>query len=121
MSSTSTGLQATERLFSRERGTPMEEHVPPADLNDIALFVKVIDKGGFAKAAREARLPTSTVSRAVARLEDAVGARLLHRTTRNVTACAIKADAAAIRNAGAMPRGSSARAKPAKKAAPKKK
>jgi DNA-binding transcriptional LysR family regulator len=63
----------------------MEERVPQADLNDIALFVKVIDKGGFAKAAREARLPTSTVSRAVARLEEAVGARLLHRTTRNVT------------------------------------
>lgn len=63
----------------------MKERVPQADLNDIALFVKVIEKGGFAKAAREARLPTSTVSRAVARLEEAVGARLLHRTTRNVT------------------------------------
>ncbi len=55
-----------------------------ADLNDIALFVKVIEKGGFAKAAREAHLPTSTVSRAVARLEDNFGARLIHRTTRSV-------------------------------------
>jgi DNA-binding transcriptional LysR family regulator len=60
--------------------------VPQADLNDIALFVKVIDKGGFAKAAREVHLPTSTVSRAVARLEETMGARLIHRTTRSVSA-----------------------------------
>ena len=60
--------------------------MPHADLNDIALFVKVIDKGGFAKAARAAQLPTSTVSRAVARLEEALGARLIHRTTRSVSA-----------------------------------
>ncbi|HVG85342.1 MAG TPA: LysR family transcriptional regulator [Polyangiaceae bacterium] len=60
--------------------------MPQADLNDIALFVKVIDKGGFAKAAREVHLPTSTVSRAVARLEETMGARLIHRTTRSVSA-----------------------------------
>ncbi len=60
--------------------------MPQADLNDIALFVKVIDKGGFAKAAREVDLPTSTVSRAVARLEESIGARLIHRTTRSVSA-----------------------------------
>ncbi|HEV8245458.1 MAG TPA: LysR family transcriptional regulator [Polyangiaceae bacterium] len=60
--------------------------MPHADLNDIALFVKVIDKGGFAKAAREAQVPTSTVSRAVARLEDRFGVRLIHRTTRSVAA-----------------------------------
>jgi DNA-binding transcriptional LysR family regulator len=59
--------------------------VPHADLNDIALFVKVIEKGGFAKAAREADLPTSTVSRAVARLEETLGSRLIHRTTRSVS------------------------------------
>ncbi len=46
----------------------------------------MIDKGGFAKAAREVDLPTSTVSRAVARLEERLGARLIHRTTRSVSA-----------------------------------
>jgi DNA-binding transcriptional LysR family regulator len=60
--------------------------VAQADLNDLALFVKVIDKGGFARAAREVDLPTSTVSRAVARLEEKLGARLIHRTTRSVSA-----------------------------------
>jgi DNA-binding transcriptional LysR family regulator len=54
------------------------------DLNDLAVFVRVVEQGGFAKAARELRVPTSTVSRTVARLEEAVGTRLLQRTTRSV-------------------------------------
>jgi len=56
------------------------------DLNDVAAFVRVLDQAGFAKAARELGVPTSTLSRAVARLEAATGARLVHRNTRNVTA-----------------------------------
>ena len=55
------------------------------DLNDVAAFVRVVENSGFAKAARELGVPTSTVSRAVARLEEAVGVRLLHRTTRNLS------------------------------------
>lgn len=55
------------------------------DLNDVATFVRVVENAGFAKAARELGVPTSTVSRAVARLEQAVGVRLLHRTTRNLS------------------------------------
>jgi len=54
------------------------------DLNDVAAFVRVVEHGSFAKAARQLSVPTSTVSRAVARLEEAVGVRLLHRTTRNL-------------------------------------
>jgi DNA-binding transcriptional LysR family regulator len=54
------------------------------DLNDIALFVRVVDRGGFAKVARELRVPTSTVSRAVARLEAALGTQLLVRSSRAV-------------------------------------
>ncbi len=60
----------------------------PFDLNDVAVFVRVVDLGGFAKAARELRVPTSTVSRAVARLEESVGTRLMQRTTRSVRATA---------------------------------
>ncbi len=59
--------------------------MPDLDLNDIAAFVRVVENTGFAKAARELGVPTSTVSRAVARLEEAVGVRLLHRTTRNLS------------------------------------
>ncbi len=60
--------------------------MPDLDLNDVAAFVRVVENSGFAKAARELGVPTSTVSRAVARLEENVGVRLLHRTTRNLSA-----------------------------------
>ena len=54
------------------------------DLNDLRVFVRVIDRGGFAVAARELGVPTSTVSRTIARLEASTGTRLLHRTPRSV-------------------------------------
>lgn len=54
------------------------------DLNDVAVFVRVVDHASFAKAARELGVPTSTVSRTVARLEAELGCRLLHRTTRSL-------------------------------------
>jgi DNA-binding transcriptional LysR family regulator len=57
----------------------------PLDLNDVGMFVRVVHRSGFAKAARELRVPTSTVSRAIARLEATLGAQLLMRTTRSVT------------------------------------
>ena len=57
----------------------------PLDLNDLAVFVRVVDRAGFARAARDMRVPTSTVSRAIARLETSLGARLVQRTTRSVT------------------------------------
>jgi DNA-binding transcriptional LysR family regulator len=54
------------------------------DLNDVAVFVRVVDLGAFAKAARELGVPTSTVSRSVARLEAQTGATLLQRTSRSL-------------------------------------
>ncbi len=54
------------------------------DLNDVATFVRVADAGSFSGAARQIGVPTSTVSRAVARLEDSLGVVLLQRTTRRV-------------------------------------
>ena len=56
------------------------------DLNDLRVFVRVVDRGGFAVAARELGVPTSTVSRTIARLEASTGTRLLHRTPRSVRA-----------------------------------
>lgn len=55
------------------------------DLNRIALFVKVVETGGFTAAAAELGLPKSSVSRSVSLLEDELGVRLLHRTTRSIT------------------------------------
>ena len=52
------------------------------DLNQIALFLRVVNAGSFTAAAKLLALPTSSVSRGVARLEHDLGTRLLQRTTR---------------------------------------
>ncbi|MFV0644813.1 MAG: LysR substrate-binding domain-containing protein [Sphingomonadaceae bacterium] len=52
------------------------------DLNDLAYFVKVVDYGGFAPAARALGMQKSKLSRRVAGLEERLGARLIQRSTR---------------------------------------
>jgi DNA-binding transcriptional LysR family regulator len=54
------------------------------DLNRAAIFVRVVDEGGFTAAARTLHLPKSSVSRAVSLLEEELGARLLQRSTRKI-------------------------------------
>ncbi|HEU4726941.1 MAG TPA: LysR family transcriptional regulator [Kofleriaceae bacterium] len=53
-------------------------------LDDLRLFVAVARERSFTAAARRAGVPTSTLSRRIATLEDALGVRLLHRTSRSV-------------------------------------
>ena len=53
-------------------------------LQAMKVFVKVAEGGGFAEAARQLDMSPPAVTRAVAALEDAIGARLLVRTTRSV-------------------------------------
>jgi DNA-binding transcriptional LysR family regulator len=53
-------------------------------LDDLRLFVAVAQSSSFVEAARRTGVPTSTVSRRVAQLEEALGARLLQRTSRRV-------------------------------------
>ena len=55
------------------------------DLNQMALFVQVVQAGSFAEAARRLAMPPTTLSRQVAQLEDALQSRLLQRTTRKLT------------------------------------
>jgi DNA-binding transcriptional LysR family regulator len=55
------------------------------DLNDLQIFERVAALSSFSEAARALALPKSNVSRSVARLEEALGARLFHRSTRDVT------------------------------------
>jgi DNA-binding transcriptional LysR family regulator len=55
------------------------------DLNRIAVFVSVVERGGFSAAAKSLGLPKSSVSRSVALLEKDLGVRLLHRSTRKVS------------------------------------
>jgi DNA-binding transcriptional LysR family regulator len=53
-------------------------------LRAMKVFVRVIDEGGFAKAARALDLAPPVVTRLVAELEAHLGARLLNRTTRRI-------------------------------------
>ena len=53
-------------------------------MQDMFTFVRVVEEGSFTNAARSLGMPKSTVSRQVARLEDRLGVRLLHRTTRSL-------------------------------------
>jgi DNA-binding transcriptional LysR family regulator len=55
------------------------------DLNDIPIFLKVVETGSFTAAARALGLPKATVSRRVARLEEAIAVRLIQRTTRSLS------------------------------------
>jgi DNA-binding transcriptional LysR family regulator len=54
------------------------------DLNDVVVFTAVVTAGSFTAAARNLDLPPSAVSRRVARLEERLGFKLLHRTTRSL-------------------------------------
>lgn len=53
-------------------------------LQSMVVFVAVADAAGFAPAARRLGMSPPAVTRAVAELEQRVGARLVHRTTRMV-------------------------------------
>jgi DNA-binding transcriptional LysR family regulator len=55
------------------------------DLNEIAVFTRVVQAGSFTAAARALGMPKSTVSRKVSDLEERLGARLLQRTTRRLS------------------------------------
>jgi len=49
------------------------------------VFVRVSDAGGFSAAARTLKLTPSAVSKLIGRLEDRLGVRLFHRTTRSLS------------------------------------
>ncbi len=55
------------------------------DLNRASTFVRVVEAGGFTRAAEALGLPPSSISRSVARLEADLGVTLLERTTRKVS------------------------------------
>tara|TARA_R110001583_G_scaffold192800_1_gene359837 strand:+ start:46911 stop:47825 length:915 start_codon:yes stop_codon:yes gene_type:complete len=53
-------------------------------LSDMAIFVTVVEQGNFSKAAKKLGVTPSAVSRQISRLEDALGIKLLQRTTRQL-------------------------------------
>ena len=52
------------------------------DLNDLRFFAEVVEQSGFAAAARKLGMPRSRLSRRIGLLEDGLGVRLIHRSTR---------------------------------------
>ena len=55
------------------------------DLNNMYLFAKVVDHGGFTAAAKALGLQTSKLSRRVSALETELGVRLLNRNSRRIS------------------------------------
>lgn len=55
------------------------------DLNQMAIFARVVEAGSFSGAARRLNSSRSAVSKAIAKLEGALGARLLNRSTRHLS------------------------------------
>src|SRR6202011_3046678 len=54
-------------------------------LTSLTAFVRVVDNGGFSAAGRRLNMSTTMVSNHIQALEERLGARLLHRTTRKVS------------------------------------
>ncbi|MBY4677110.1 LysR family transcriptional regulator [Marinobacterium arenosum] len=54
------------------------------NLNDLRLFIRVVETSSFTAAADSLGLQKSTISRRIAQLEDSLGVRLLQRSTRKL-------------------------------------
>lgn len=54
------------------------------NLDDLAMFVHVVERQSFSAAARDLHLAPKTVSKQIARLEQALGTTLFERNTRNL-------------------------------------
>jgi DNA-binding transcriptional LysR family regulator len=54
------------------------------DLNSLVVFAHVVEANSFSGAARVLKMPTSTISRRIAELENQLGMRLIERSTRRL-------------------------------------
>jgi DNA-binding transcriptional LysR family regulator len=55
------------------------------NLSDIAVFVRIVERGSFTAAAADLEMSKAAVSKYLSRLESSLGGRLLNRTTRRLT------------------------------------
>ena len=82
------GLAADDRLDHPLTGKIANENPVfgkiMTDLNSLVVFAHVVEANSFSGAARILKMPTSTVSRRIAELEDQLGMRLIERSTRRL-------------------------------------
>ncbi|HCM04429.1 MAG TPA: LysR family transcriptional regulator [Oceanospirillales bacterium] len=62
------------------------------DINQLSVFIRVVDEGSFTAAGKALNIPKSRISRMVADLESTLGVRLLQRSTRQVSLTQVGAD-----------------------------
>jgi len=63
----------------------MIQLVEPLETAELLAFARIVDARSLSRAAAELRVPRATISRRLARLEQRLGVRLLHRTTRSLS------------------------------------
>lgn len=63
----------------------MTNNVDRLRLDDLSIFLAVVETGGFRAASKRLRISASSVSEKIAKLEEDIGAPLLNRTTRSVS------------------------------------
>ncbi len=61
----------------------------PYGIRDIEVFIRVIDSGSFKEAAAYLNVTQSALTQRLQKLEDAVGAKLIDRTTRSIALTAV--------------------------------
>ncbi|MFZ9391606.1 MAG: helix-turn-helix domain-containing protein, partial [Burkholderiaceae bacterium] len=59
--------------------------LPMDRIQSLRLYVRLVDLGSFSKAANDLGIGQPTATKMVAQLEQRLGSRLLHRTTRGVS------------------------------------
>lgn len=74
----------TQHSCKNHINTPRIKRRPSIELSNLLLFVDVVNRSSFAAVARERNIDPSSVSRAIAALEDDLGIRLFQRSTRQL-------------------------------------
>lgn len=80
-----TGKSKTVLLFLQYQAGARHNPHMQFQLDDVALFTRIAELGTLSAAARERNIPVSQVTRALKRLEQACGVRLLHRSTHGLS------------------------------------
>jgi DNA-binding transcriptional LysR family regulator len=76
-------IQLLPSRINNNRGLARES--PMDRLDAMRLFARIVERRSFSQAARDLQIPRPTVTHAIQQLEARLGARLLERTTRQVT------------------------------------